>query len=89
MCVGNRATSVVVEMRLDVATDHAPQGTNQVVNLAWRCTADRIRHADTVNAQSIDSPIKGEQIHEIGSERVLGGETDFNASTISPIRRKH
>ena len=82
MCVGNRATSVVVEMCLNVATDHAPQGTNQVVNLAGRCTADRIRHADTVNASLIDSLIKREQIHEIGTERVLRGETDFNALAI-------
>jgi hypothetical protein len=79
MCVGNRATSVVVEMRLNIATDHTPQSANQVENLARRCAADCVRHTNTVNADSIDSLIKGEQIYEIGTERVLGGETDFNA----------
>jgi hypothetical protein len=69
-------------MRLDIATDYPPQSANQVENLARGCAADCVRHTDTVNTDSIDSLVKREQIYEIGTERILGGETDFNALAI-------
>jgi hypothetical protein len=83
MCVGNGTASVVVEMRLNVASDNTPQSTNQVIHLTWSSTANGISDTNTVDANTVNSLVEGEQVDEVRSERVFGGESNFDSLTAS------
>lgn len=78
-CVSNSASSVVVEMGLDITADNTTQGADQVVNLARASAADGIGDTNTVDTNLIDGRVDGEEIDEVAAEGILGGESDFQA----------
>jgi hypothetical protein len=47
--------------------------TTYVVNLAGRSTANSVGDTNAVDANLVDSAVKGQKIDEIGAERVLAG----------------
>jgi len=79
VCVCNGAARVVVEVALDVAADDAAQGSDQVVDLAGGGTADGVGDTDSVDADLVDGSVEREKVDQVGSERVLGRESDFEA----------
>ena len=76
--VRDRAARVVVQVDLDVAGYNAAEGAHEVVDLARGGTADCIGDADSVDADFVDGLVEGEEVDEVGAERVFGGEADFN-----------
>lgn len=63
--------SVVVQMDLNVALDDATKRTDEVVDLARVGTADSVSDTDTVDTDLVDGLVDGEEVDEIGTERVL------------------
>lgn len=78
VCVGDSATSVVVEMGFDVAVDDTAKDTDEFVDLAGRRAADGVSDTDTVDADLVDSGVNGEEIDEVGAEGVFAGEADLD-----------
>ena len=77
--VGNSATGIVVEVSLNVTADNTAQDTDKLVDLAGGGAADGISNADTVDTDLVDGGVDGEKVDQVGTERVLAGETDLNA----------
>lgn len=77
--IGNGTSSVVVEVSLNITTDNSSQDTNQLVDLARRGTADSVSNTNTVDTNLVDGGVDGQEINQVGTERVLTGETDLNA----------
>ena len=75
--VCNGTARVVVEVALDVAADDTAKGSDQVVDLAGGGTADRVGDTDSVDTDLVDGSVEREKIDQVGSERVLGRESDF------------
>ena len=71
--------SVIVQVNLNVAADDPTQRPNQIVHLPGVRAADGVRDADAVDANLVDGLVDGEEVDEVGAERVLGRETDLNA----------
>jgi hypothetical protein len=65
-------------MGLDVAADNSPECPDQIVHLTGVGAAYSVGHTDTVDTDLVDSPVNGQQIDQLGSERVLGRETDLD-----------
>ena len=76
--VGNGTSSVVVEVSLNITTDNSSQDANQLVDLARRGTADSVSNTNTVDTDLVDGGVDGQEINQVGTERVLTGETDLN-----------
>lgn len=72
-------SSVVVQVNLDVTSNDSSQCPDQLVDLSGVGAADRVSDADSVNANLINGLINGKEVHEVRSERILRGESDFNA----------
>jgi len=68
-----------MEMRLDITAHNPSQRPDQIINLSRIRTADRIGHTNSVDAYLIDRTVDGEKVDEFGSERIFGGETDFDS----------
>jgi len=77
--VGNSATSVVMEVRFDVAAHNTSQRPDQVIHLPRAGTSDGISNADSVHTNLVDSTVDREKVDEIGPERVFRREADFFA----------
>ena len=60
-----------MQMDLDIAADDAAECTNQVVYLARVCTADGVGDTDPVDANLVNSLVNGQEVYEVGAERVL------------------
>lgn len=81
----NSATSVVVEVGLDVAADNTTEGPNEVVDLAGSGATDSVSDTDAVHANLVDGAVDGEKIDEVGAERVLRGETDLKTLGLDEV----
>ena len=75
--VCNGTARVVVEVALDVAADDTAESSDQVVDLAGGGTADRVGDTDSVDTDLVDGSVQREKVDQVGSERVLGRESDF------------
>jgi hypothetical protein len=76
--VCNGTTGIIVEMRLDVTADNTSQSSDEIVDLSWRCTANCVRNTDSVYTDLVNCGVNGEEIDEVRSEGVFGGESDFD-----------
>lgn len=77
--VGDSASSVVVEVSLNVTADNTSQDTDKLVDLAGRGATDGVGNTDTVDTDLVDRRVDGEEVNEVRTERVLRRETDLNA----------
>lgn len=64
-------------MALNVARNDSPQGADEVVHLPRVGASDRISNPNTSDSDLVDSTVDGEEVDEVGTERVLGRESDF------------
>ena len=71
ICVGDRHSSVVMQMNFDIASNNAAESTNEIVDLTRVCTTDSVRDADAVNADLIDGLVDREEVDEIRAEGVF------------------
>ena len=83
--VGDGAARVVVEVRLDVAADDAAQRAHQLVDLARAGAADRVGDADAVHADLVDGRVDGQQVDQVGAERVLAREAHLDAARLDEL----
>lgn len=77
--VGDGATGVVVEMAFDVARDNTLQGSDQFVHLSWVGAADGVGYTDSVDTDLGDGLVDVQQVDQVASEGVLGGESNLDA----------
>ena len=77
--VGDCAARVVMEMDFDVAGHNASEGADEVVDLSGRGTADCVSNAYSVDSDPVNGLVEGEEVNDVGAERVFGGETDLDA----------
>jgi hypothetical protein len=63
----------------DVAANHTSQCAYQIVHHTWGSTAYRISYSHSVDTGPIDGLVEGEDVDEVGSERILGRETHFDS----------
>jgi hypothetical protein len=72
-------SGVVVEVALDVAANDTPQRPDEIVDLPRIGATHGVGYTDTVEADLVYGPVDGEEVDQLGSERVLGGESDFDS----------
>lgn len=60
-----------------------PRRVTHVVDLAGRSATDGVSDTDTVDTNLVDSAVQGEEVDEIGSEGVLGGDYITTQSEIN------
>lgn len=72
-------TGVVVQVDLNVALNDATERADEVVDLARVGAADGVSDTDTVDTDLVDGLVDGEEVDEVGAERVLRRETDLDA----------
>ncbi|KAH3672370.1 hypothetical protein WICPIJ_010055 [Wickerhamomyces pijperi] len=65
-------------MGFNVTVDNGSQGTHQVVHLSWVGTTDGVGNTDSVDTNLVDGSVNVQQIDNVGSEGIFGGESDFN-----------
>jgi len=65
------ASRVIVEVAFDVARDDTAESSDEFVNLTRVGTTDGIGDTNTVDTNLVDSTVDGEEVDEVGSERVL------------------
>ena len=73
------AASVVVEVRFDVAAYDSAECSDEVVYLTRGCATHRVCYTDSVDADFVNGRVDGEEVNQIGTERVFRGEPNFNA----------
>ena len=78
VCVGNGASSIVVEMGLDITRDDSTKSADEIVDLSRGSTSDGIGNTDTVDTDLVDGGVDGEEVDQVRAERVLAGEADLN-----------
>ena len=72
-------TGVVVEVNFDVARYDTTEGADEVVDLARVGAADGVSNTDTVHTNAVDRLVNGEQVDEVGTERIFRREPNLNA----------
>lgn len=60
-----------MEMSFDITADNTSECPDEVVNLSRVGTTDSIGDTDSVDTDLVDCTVDGEQIDELGSERVF------------------
>ena len=68
LAVRDGASCVIVKVTFNLAFHNATEGSNEVIDLAWRSTADRICYANTIDANFVDSRVDGKKIHQVRSK---------------------
>lgn len=76
------------KMDLDVTRHHATERADKLIYLPGCGTADGIGNAYPVHTRGVDSLVEGQDINEIGPERILGRETNFASLAVS-IENEH
>lgn len=66
------AVAVVVEVRFDVTAYDTSEGADEIVDLSWGCASYGVGDTDAVDADFVDGGVDGEEIDEVGAERVFG-----------------
>ncbi|KAH3671919.1 hypothetical protein OGAPHI_000105 [Ogataea philodendri] len=87
--VGNGASGVVVEMALDVARNNALQRLDKLVHLSWVGASNSVGNTNSVHTNLVDGLINIEQVHDVGSERVLGRESDLDTFGLDKLNHLH
>ena len=82
--VGDRAAAVIVAMKLDVAIDCLAQTADQTVRAQGVGDADRIRHADAIDAGKVHRAVDGEHVRQVAAEGVFGAKTRLDAPVLQP-----
>jgi hypothetical protein len=77
--VGDGTSGIVVEVALDVTADNTSEGPDEVVDLSRVRTTDGIGDTDSIQTDLVDGSVDGQEVDELGSERVLGREPDLDA----------
>lgn len=83
--VGNGTAGVVVEMALNVARDNGLEGSDKLVDLSGVGASNSVSNTDSVDTNLVDSSVDVEEIDQVGSERILGGESDLNAVALDKL----
>lgn len=83
--VGDGATGIVVEVGLDVAADDTAESADEVIDLAGAGAADSVGDTNAVDANLVDGAVDGEEVDQVGAERVLGGEADLLALALDKL----
>lgn len=73
------ASGIVVEMALNVATDDSSQSPDEIVHLSRVGTPHGVGDSDTSDSNLVDSAVDAEQVDQVGSERILGRESNFES----------
>lgn len=73
-----------MQVDLDVTLDDSPQCPDEFVDLPRVRAADGVRYADTVDTNLVYRLVDGQEVHEVGPERVLGREPDLNRPAVAP-----
>ena len=60
-----------MQMDLDITAHNPSECTDEIVNLARVGAADGISNTNTVHANAVDSLVDGQEVDEVGPERVL------------------
>lgn len=68
-----------MQVNLDVASYNSSQRPYKLVNLPWVGTANGISNADSVHTDLVDGLVDREEVDEVGTERILCRETDFDS----------
>ena len=76
--VGDGTSGIVVEVALDVTADDTSEGPDEVVNLSRVGASDGIGDTDSVQTDLVDGSVDGQEVDELGSERILGREPDLD-----------
>ena len=66
-------------MRLNITADDASQRPDQLVDLSWIRTSHCIGYSDPVDANLVHCPVNGQQVDELGSERIFRRESDLDS----------
>lgn len=74
-----------MEMHLNITPNYASQRPYQVVHLPRVGTANGIGDAHPVYTNFIHRMVDREQIDEVGAERFLRGETDFDVPGLNKL----
>lgn len=74
-----------MEVGLDVAANNAAQSADEVVDLAGSGATDGVGNTDTVDANLVDGAVDGEEIDEVGTERILRRETDLKTLGLDEV----
>lgn len=88
-----------MEVSLDIAADNSAESPDKVVDLAGSSATNGVGNTNAVDANLVDGAVDGEEIDEIGTERVLRRETDLEAlgldevdnlnSSLKSVRRRN
>ena len=76
--IGDGASGVVVEMRLDVAADDFAESLNLFEDFAWGRAAYGVGDPHAVRAKLIDERVERQDLGEIRTEGVFPREADLN-----------
>jgi hypothetical protein len=68
-----------VEVALNVASDYTSKRSYEIVDLSRVCDTDSIGDTNSVDTHLVNGLIDAKQVNEVGSEGVLGGESNFDA----------
>ena len=87
--VGDGTSSVVVEVGLNIARNDTSEGSDEVVHLSWRSASDSISNTHSIYTDLVDSSVDTQKVDQIGSEGVLGGESNLNPMRLDVLNNFH
>lgn len=79
------ASSVVVEVGLDVAADDPSEGSDELVDLSGVGASDGVGDSNSVDSDLVDSSVQVEEVDQVRSERVLGRESDLDTLGLDKV----
>lgn len=77
--VGDSTSSVIVEVSLDVTSDHLLESGDLFIDLTWRSAANGVGNSNAVGAETVHERVELQNLTEVGAKRVLAGESDLDA----------
>lgn len=83
--VCNSAAGVIMEMSLDVTGNNTTEGADEIVDLSRRCAANSIGDTNTVYADLVHGGVEGEEVNEVGAERIFAGEADLDIVRLDEV----
>lgn len=69
----------------NIAGHDTPQRPYQVVDLPGACATDSVGNTNAVDTNLVHSAVDGQQIDEVGTERILGAEADLLALALDKL----
>ena len=74
-----------MQVDLDIAADDPTKGPHELVHLSWVRTPDCVSNTDTVDTDLVDGLVDAEKVDEVGTEGILGRETDFDSLRLDKV----